>query len=134
MDNPQPATPPKSNVVTTKQVIALIIMTISLLAVIVKMAMEMDNENTSESSSGITVSSDQFGDAWPLTVRSGVVDCLDSFSAVFRHGGTIYQLNGIASSRGYTKINPIWRDHPNPLITGSKVNIGPLISLALEQC
>jgi len=78
------------------------------------------------------VSATEFGDAWPLTVQSGRIACIAPSAAVFIHNGTIYQLNGMASSRGYTSINPIWRDSPD--IPGAKVNIGPLISAALALC
>lgn len=63
---------------------------------------------------------------------SGFVDCVDGFSAIFRTDGQTYALNGTARSRGYAEIDPIWRD--NSAIPGAKINIGPLIDLANQQC
>ncbi|GEN28975.1 hypothetical protein HVA01_26210 [Halovibrio variabilis] len=84
------------------------------------------------SSSGLEVSKGEFGESWPFTVESGVVDCVDGQAAIFKTGGTSYQLNGFARSSGYAPIDPIWRE--NPEIPGVRVNIGSMIDLALEQC
>src|SRR5690625_3258800 len=84
------------------------------------------------SSSGEEVKAEDFGDAWPFTVESGKVDGARGLAAIFITEGREYQLNGVASSLGYQPINPIWRD--NPKIPGTKVNIGPMIDLALEHC
>jgi hypothetical protein len=46
--------------------------------------------------------------------------------------GEIYWVNGHASTRGYKKIDPIWRNSPEPYIP--KVSIGPLINRGLELC
>lgn len=82
--------------------------------------------------SGLEVSKGEFGESWPFTVQSGIVDCVDGQAAVFKTGGRSYQLNGFARSRGYAPIDPIWRE--NPEIPGTKVNIGRMIDLALQQC
>lgn len=84
------------------------------------------------SSSGLEISKGEFGESWPFTVESGVVDCVDGQAAIFKTGGRSYQLNGFARSRGYAPIDPIWRE--NPEIPGTKVNIGTMINLALKQC
>ena len=80
----------------------------------------------------VPVSREQFGEKWPLTVEKGEVECIDGFIAVFHHEGKTWALNGAAQSRGYPEIELIWRD--NPSIPGFKINIGPLIDLALKQC
>ena len=98
---------------------------------------------TGESSTGtvavdpcarVTVTAEQFGDRWPLTVDRGEVWCVDCLAALFRdpETNTLYGLNGIAMSRGAEEIRPIWRD--NPEIPGTKIDIGVLIDLALERC
>ena len=79
-----------------------------------------------------SVSKNEFGDSWPLTVDSGVVECLAGSAVVFKHDGITYQLNGQASNMGYTKIDPIWKD--NPALAGTKINIAPLIKLGLGLC
>lgn len=86
----------------------------------------------SQEKKGINVSKDEFGDKWPFTVEAGVVDCVKGGGAIFKSNGQSYQLNGTASHMGFQPINPIWRDNPD--IKGTKINIGPMISLALQQC
>lgn len=81
---------------------------------------------------GLEVSKPEFGDAWPFTVESGVVDCVDGQAAIFKHGGKVYQLNGFARSRGYAPIDPIWRDNPD--IPGAKVSISGMVRIALDRC
>lgn len=93
------------------------------------------------------VSSQDYGDAWPLTVSAGRVACRGSNRmgiAVFidEHGKT-YALNGIANScverpssqcgnHQINDITPIWRKDPNN--SELRVSIGPLIDAALETC
>jgi len=81
---------------------------------------------------GVAVSQAEYGAAWPFTVTSGYVDCVPPQSAVFRTGSSAYALNGMAKSRGFPDVRPIWRD--NPSLPGTKINIGPMIDLALQQC
>lgn len=88
-------------------------------------------------SRGVSVTRAEWGDSWPFKVDSGTVDCVDSLgnrsgAAVFIYGGKTYALNGYATSRGYTNIRPIWRDNPD--FPGAKIDIGPMIKLALDQC
>ena len=78
------------------------------------------------------VSKKDFRDKWPLTVSSGRVECIRGLFAVFHHKNKIYALNGSAISKGYTSINPIWKDNPN--IKGTKINIGILTDEALKLC
>ena len=77
------------------------------------------------------VTAAELGDRWPLTVREGEVDCIGK-AAVFRSGQKAYALNGAAKSRGYLPIEPIWKT--DPTVPGLRINIGPLIDLALKQC
>ena len=82
------------------------------------------------------VSRKEFGKKWPFTVESGYVYSINR-AAIFETSGIKYQLNGVAESMGYTLIDPIWRDDLNipigPGDTPAKINIGPMIELALEN-
>ena len=59
------------------------------------------------------VSRAEFGDAWPLTVGEGVLECDQSRSAlgavVFSAGGRRYGVNGTAKGLGFPAIDPNWR-------------------------
>jgi hypothetical protein len=81
---------------------------------------------------GVLLTKEQLGENWPLTVDSIRVDCIDAYAAVAYHGNVTYALNGLANSRGFAEIEPIWR--PNPKLEGTRINIGPLIDAALRQC
>lgn len=81
---------------------------------------------------GKRVSHDQFGDEWPFTVSAGIVDCTGGQAAVFRVGSKTYQLNGFAKTLGYEPIDSIWKENPNN--PGTRISIGPMISLALQEC
>lgn len=82
------------------------------------------------------VSRAEFGSEWPFTVAEGTVFCRVPSQALFESNGETYPLNGSASARsaqeGYRNLNDIWR--PNPDIPGTRVPIGDMIQLALEQC
>lgn len=79
------------------------------------------------------VTKEEFGDKWPLTVDEGEIECKDKFIRLFHHGGKTYALNGIAKSRGFKPIDPIWKDNPE-LGDGFKINIGPLLEAAGKLC
>lgn len=86
--------------------------------------------NLTRMKSGTIVRDEDFGARWPFTVSQGYLDCIDG-SAVFRSQMTEYGLNGVATSRGYHSIDPIWRN--NPEIPGTKINIGGMIQLACSN-
>ena len=77
------------------------------------------------------VSRAEFGDAWPLTVGEGVLECDQSRSAlgavVFSAGGRRYGVNGTAKSLGFPAIDPIWR---SPI---QKLDYPPLARIPEEQ-
>lgn len=81
---------------------------------------------------GRAVTAAEYGDEWPFSVPSGRVDCRPSGSAVFVADGTTYALTGLAQSRGYADVGPIWLD--NPKIPGTKVSLGAITKDALELC
>lgn len=89
-------------------------------------------QESATSKSGVFVSIDSFGAKWPFTVESGVLDCVKGSAAIFKVNDISYQLNGVASNLGYKSIDSIWKD--NVAIPGTKVSLGPMLSLALEQC
>lgn len=83
------------------------------------------------SSSGLYVNRDQFGDKWPFTISEGYVESIN-YAVVFHTiDGKTYALNGIAKGKGYHDIGPIWR--PDPLYSGQKISVGPLIDLGIKQ-
>ncbi|MEM7586214.1 MAG: DUF2511 domain-containing protein [Acidobacteriota bacterium] len=87
--------------------------------------------NQPEASPGELVTAAEFGAEWPFSVERGHVDCVPYQAAVFRTGGSVYALNGLARSR-YPAIDPIWK--ANPDIPGTKISIGPMINRALARC
>jgi hypothetical protein len=82
--------------------------------------------------SGVSVKRADYGNDWPFNVEEGVEDCVRGMNAIFRHAGAVYGLNGKAVQSGYIRINDIWRDDPD--VPDTKINIGPMIQLALKQC
>lgn len=81
-----------------------------------------------------TVRKEDYGDAWPFTVESGVVRCVAPRNeVVFSSGGTAYAVNGTAKANDlYADIGSIWKD--DPTIAGAKVSIGPILDLGLSLC
>lgn len=76
-----------------------------------------------------SVSKDELGNSWPLTVDQGIVVNRNG-AIIFRYEDQEYQLNGVATAQGYQAIDPIWRNNPdNPSM---KVNIGVLIDVGLK--
>lgn len=89
--------------------------------------------------SGTTVTLQEYGDRWPFTVESGVLECGRSGvtdAVTFTSGGTTYSLNGtadtFASSKGWADVGPIWRD--NPAGPGPKVDLSPLVTRGMALC
>lgn len=93
-----------------------------------------------EDDPGLLVSSD-YGDAWPLTVEYGVVECqnrtiggreLQVVTFVDPNRRT-WAVNGTAQSHtDYPVIDPIWADDPD--LEGAKINISPIIDAGLDLC
>lgn len=74
----------------------------------------------------LSVTSDNFGRDWPLTVAEGTLVC-ERDAVYFDSGGVRYGVNGWAEA---AEIRPIWRDARY----GLKKNIGPLIDVGLKLC
>ena len=81
---------------------------------------------------GVLVTEDEWGERWAFKVDKGYVYSVNQAAIFETVNGRKYQLNGVASERGYALIDPIWRNQPKPLFEGQKVNIGPFIDLALK--
>ncbi len=82
-------------------------------------------------SSGVTVTKQELGDKWPLTVDSVKLECRN-LAAIAHVNGKTYALNGMAKHKGYPDIRPVWRDHPK--FKGLKVSIGPVLDRAVDLC
>lgn len=83
------------------------------------------------------VNAKRFGDSWPLTVSSGIVNCSvesNGVAVIFQPDDESgkYALNGYAKGSetmefyGLELIDPIWKDDP---ATGAKKDIGVLIDI-----
>lgn len=67
------------------------------------------------------VSRASFGDGWPLTVESGVLE-RSGDAVLFHHGGVTYGLNGYARDQGFPAADPI---------RARGANLSPLIQAGL---
>lgn len=90
----------------------------------------------------VSVTRDEVGNDWPLTVDHGTVRFEPPGHVVFiAPDGTEYAVNGFAKTKGYEDIAPIWRDDPDPCWDfldadeRPKLSIDPILSvgLALER-
>jgi len=81
---------------------------------------------------GVLVTAEEWGERWAFKVDRGYVYNIDGAAVFEKVDGNIYQLNGVARTRGYRPLERIWRNQPEPLFEGQKVNIGPFIKLALK--
>lgn len=77
------------------------------------------------------VTAGDLGDAWPLTVDHGTVRRHDEALTFAAPDSTEYALNGVAASRGFPEIEPIWKPAPHATADlPSRMNIKPLRDLA----
>jgi hypothetical protein len=84
------------------------------------------------------VSSDDLGDAWPLTVSNGTLACQGKGAVSFTTDeGIVYAVNanGVAWSQtnnlGWNDIDTIQGDD---VIAGGKMKLGPLTAVGLRLC
>ena len=87
----------------------------------------------------LLITQNQLGDQWPFTVSQGMLECIPPGIVTFRVKDKIYAVNGLASSRGYAKIDEIWREDPDKqgqwqvgLIT--KMDLANIIKKGLDLC
>lgn len=82
---------------------------------------------------GVSASVDraQFGEAWPLTVPSGLLSC-DNNGAIYirTDDGKTYSLNAQALA-AYPKVDPIWAGDPS---SGGKKSLDPLVAAGEDLC
>ena len=96
------------------------------------------------------ISAEDFGESWPFTVQSGILACKNS-AVTFTTNGTTYAVNGIAGSRGYADIEPIWEynwamleelgkalnvtaEEALAMAGPVRISIGPIIDVGLKLC
>ena len=100
------------------------------------------------------LSKENYGEKWPFTVSSGVVDC-HANQITFTANGKTYGINGIAvGTNKYLNIGSIWKDDPEfyelakaikkddeslddvvkDLGGPTKIDIGPIIDAGLTLC
>ncbi len=78
----------------------------------------------------VTVTQEEYGDDWPLTVPEAQLELIDGFYAVVHARGRTYAMNGTArtvmSERGWNDIYEIWREGEY-----GRVSIAPLLDRTL---
>jgi hypothetical protein len=77
------------------------------------------------------------GDAWPLTMDAGLLDCHPGGRVMFTGNGKTYALNGTAKSAAAASdwdanINEIWAN--DAAWPGTKKSMGPLLDRGLALC
>ena len=81
---------------------------------------------------GLEVSSDDYGDGWPLSVEGGVLRC-EHGAVTFHASDHVYALNPDAQSRQLGgPLAPVWA--PNPKIEGARMSTALLIEHGLALC
>lgn len=86
----------------------------------------------------VTITREEYGDAWPFTVESGVlrgahrtVVGTELTDVTFTTGGLTYALNGTArDTKRYLEIDAIWASDTK--IAGLKKDVGPIIARGLQ--
>ena len=80
----------------------------------------------------------KYADIWPFSVSEGLLECFPPGIITFKVDGKSYAVNGLANSRGYLKIDDIWRNTPVTLeqntSSNKKVELSPFINKGLELC
>lgn len=86
------------------------------------------------------VSNVDLGDKWPLTVKSGTLNCEPIYEytiVTFTTNGKTYAVNGLArggraKKRGWLDVERIWK--ADPQYPENKMDIGPLIDRGRSLC
>ena len=102
----------------TKRVSAMLAMLVLGLVVLAACGRYDYEGRDGEPRGGLKVSESQYGENWPLHVRRGTLECLDSKAVVFHHNRETYALNAGASALEYPTIlsllgqsSSLGRDH-----------------------
>ena len=87
----------------------------------------------------LLITQTELGEQWPFTVSQGILECIPPGIVTFHANDKIYAVNGLASSRGYAKIDEIWQEDPAKqgkwqvgLIT--KMDLTNIIKKGLDLC
>ena len=85
------------------------------------------------SQAGVEVTEEEYGEEWPFTVSSGVLECRHYLEVVISADGNTYALNGTAmGKRDYKELEEIWAE--NPEYPGSKKSVSDVIRRGLDLC
>jgi hypothetical protein len=88
----------------------------------------------------LLVTQKEYGKTWPFTVSKGKLECFHPGIVTFRVEDKTYAVNGLASSRGYSDIDEIWKDEPNQEKSEqtperiAKLDLGKIIYKGLDLC
>jgi hypothetical protein len=88
----------------------------------------------------LLVTQKEYGETWPFTVSKGKLECFHPGIVTFRVKDKTYAVNGLASSRGYSDIDEIWKDEPNQEKSEqtperiAKLDLGKIIYKGLDLC
>ena len=84
----------------------------------------------------LRISKQDFGEAWPFKVDSGILAGYGSGGVgqvVFTANGVTYALNETAARTGACdKVSAVWADDPSK--PGEKKDLGPVIARGLQLC
>jgi len=117
---------------------------LALAIILVVISLSFCNYSAKESSppsinkkSSAIIHNKMYGENWPFTVASGVLECRNHNEVIFKANGITYAINGKARSkraRGeYEDFKSIWRDDPK--IPGAKIPVGhDIIQKGLQLC
>ncbi|WP_153014139.1 DUF2511 domain-containing protein [Pseudomonas sp. EpS/L25] len=90
---------------------------------------------------GVKITAEEYGEAWPFTVPSVLLDCEPPAYTVVRVNGGTYAINGSARSKaakmGWRDLSAIWREDPKAVGTTTpwKVPVPTeMIQRALDSC
>ena len=67
--------------------------------------MSWDRQNLA---GGRVITEQDFGSAWPFTVSEGRLRCTKN-SVTFEANGSTFAINRTAQSRGFPRVDPIWK-------------------------
>lgn len=80
--------------------------------------------------SGVKVTREELGPAWPLTISEGILRCESGHEITLQRGGTTYTLNRQVEHGAYSDIGPIRADDP----AGGKKDLSPLTERGTRLC
>jgi len=80
----------------------------------------------------VAIQKSMYGENWPFTVSSGVLECRN-YEVTFKAEGMTFAVNGQATAKGkYQELEKIWKDDPK--FKGLKISVGDIIDKGLKLC